>query len=120
MVTNEFYSSSSSEEFYENPGTYSLYITHAIDGILSKTPKSALCATWGGVNIKTFDGIVYKSPLSCSHTLVSDKVDGTFDVILKACPYGSDFDCPHVIKIFWQSIIYTIENIKVENVNEII
>lgn len=52
---------------------------------------------------------MYKSPLSCSHTLVSDRIDGTFDVILKACPYGSGYDCPHVIKIFWQSIIYTIE-----------
>ncbi|XP_055854171.1 hemocytin [Episyrphus balteatus] len=105
---SEFFSSS--EEYIEAPSIYSLYFEEDLNMIIDRSPKPALCATWSGINLKTFDGTIFKAPLSCSHTLVSDKIDGTFDIILKACPYGSGYNCPHSLKIYWQSVEYTFEN----------
>lgn len=60
----------------------------------------------------------YRAPLSCSHTFIEDKVSGTFDIILKACPYGSGYGCAHTLKILWQSVTYTLENLSKYQVNE--
>lgn len=110
-------------------GSYSLYQTSEVDVVIDKTPRPALCTTWGGLNMKTFDGLVFKyvktninsivfltycsfrAPLSCSHTLITDKVSGTFDIILKACPFGSGYGCAHTLKVLWQSVLYTFENL---------
>ncbi|ALC44456.1 Hml, partial [Drosophila busckii] len=101
----------SSEETISTPGSYSLYISSEKNLVIDKTPRSAMCTTWGGINMKTFDGLVFKAPLSCSHTLIMDKVSGTFDITLKACPYGSGYGCAHTLKILWQSVLYTLENL---------
>ncbi|KAH8270632.1 hypothetical protein KR018_012544 [Drosophila ironensis] len=101
----------SSEEALVTPGRYSLYQSNEVDVSIDKTPRPALCTTWGGINIKTFDGLIFKAPLSCSHTLLTDKVSGTFDIILKACAYGSGYGCAHTLKILWQSVLYTFENL---------
>ncbi|SPP76371.1 hemocytin [Drosophila guanche] len=101
----------SSEETVVTPGRYSLYQSNELDVVIDKTPRPALCTTWGGINMKTFDGLVFKAPLSCSHTLITDKVSGTFDIILKACPYGSGYGCAHTLKVLWQSVLYTFENL---------
>lgn len=66
-------------------GIYSMYVSGGSD-VLMRTPKAATCMTWNGNKVKTFDGLVYTSPLSCSHTLVQDVIDGTFSVIYRACP----------------------------------
>ncbi|XP_030375562.1 hemocytin [Scaptodrosophila lebanonensis] len=100
----------SSEEQVMSSGTFSLYVSSEVDVAIDRAPKPALCAIWGGINMKTFDGLIFKAPLSCSHTLITDKIDGTFDVTVKACPYGSGYGCAHSLKINWQSVLYTFEN----------
>lgn len=42
--------------------------------------------------------------------MVSDKIDGSFNVILRACPHGSSEPCPHALEIFLQNDQYTLEN----------
>nr|XP_014086275.2 hemocytin [Bactrocera oleae] len=101
----------SSEERQVSSTRYTLYTEGDVDVMIDRTPKPALCTTWGGINMKTFDGLVFKAPLSCSHTLINDKVDATFDIILNACPYGSGYGCAHALTIYWQSIPYTLDNI---------
>ncbi|XP_037934058.1 hemocytin isoform X2 [Teleopsis dalmanni] len=101
----------SSEENLVSSSSYSLYTTGDVNVVIDRAPKPAICTTWGGINIKTFDGLVFKAPLSCSHTLVMDSVDATFDVTLKACPYGSGYGCAHTLKINWQSVQYILESI---------
>ncbi|XP_034481426.1 hemocytin [Drosophila innubila] len=101
----------SSEETVTTPGCYSLYMSGEVDVVIDKSPRPSMCTTWGGINMKTFDGLVFKAPLSCSHTLTMDKVSGTFDITLKACPYGSGYGCAHTLKILWQSVLYTLENL---------
>lgn len=65
---------------------------------------------WNGNKIKTFDGLTYVHSLVCSHTLVQDIVDGTFSIILRACPYEAIQPCPHALEVFIQNEQYTFEN----------
>uniref|UniRef100_A0A1I8MML0 Hemocytin n=2 Tax=Musca domestica TaxID=7370 RepID=A0A1I8MML0_MUSDO len=101
----------SSEEANVIPSSYSLYESGDINVMIDRTPKAAFCTTWGGINMKTFDGLVFKAPLSCSHTLINDKQDATFDITLKGCPYGSGYGCSHILVVYWQSILYTFKNL---------
>lgn len=55
---------------------------------------SAVCATWNGDRVKTFDGLVYTGELVCSHILVEDNVDKTFAVVLKSCLNDQDTCTP--------------------------
>uniref|UniRef100_A0A1I8Q8K8 Hemocytin n=1 Tax=Stomoxys calcitrans TaxID=35570 RepID=A0A1I8Q8K8_STOCA len=101
----------SSEETHVTPSSYSLYESEDINVMIDRTPKAAFCTSWGGINMKTFDGLVFKAPLSCSHTLITDKVDATFDITLKGCPFGSGYGCSHTIIVYWQSVLYTFKNL---------
>lgn len=89
-------------------GVYSMYLTKGVD-VAFKTPKSSVCMTWNGNKIKTFDGLIYTTPLYCSHTLIQDKVDGTFSVVLRSCPFDAIQPCPHSLVIFLQNLKYTFE-----------
>ncbi|XP_037900754.1 hemocytin [Glossina fuscipes] len=101
----------SSEETVVSPISYALYTTADINVTLDYSPQPAICATWGGNNVKTFDGFIYKASLSsCPHTLIIDQLDGTFDVTLKACPRGSEYGCSHSLSLYWDSILFTFEN----------
>lgn len=97
------------EEFFEAPGVYSLYITQDLE-VTFRTPKPAVCMTWNGNKMKTFDGVTYSHDLICSHTLLQDYVDGTFNIILRACPFDSVQPCPHALEVFMQSEQYTFED----------
>lgn len=50
----------SSEETTATAGSYSLYTSSDVDVVIDKAPRPALCTTWGGINMKTFDGLVFK------------------------------------------------------------
>lgn len=91
-------------------GAYSLYMSGNIT-VKHRIPKPATCVTWNGNKVKTFDGVVYKRNLYCSHTLVQDNIDGTFGIVLRSCPYGSKAQCPHAIDIRLMNAKYTIENL---------
>lgn len=54
--------------------------------------------------------IYFSAPLYCSHTLLQDSVDGSFSVILKACPYNAKQPCPHSLELYLQNRKYTFEN----------
>lgn len=66
--------------------------------------------SWNGRKIKTFDGVTYNASLYCSHTLAQDSIDGSFAVILTACPVGAKQPCPHVLSILVGLTMYTFEN----------
>lgn len=66
---------------------------------------------WNGNKIKTFDGVTYSHDLVCSHTLLQDYIDGTFNIILRACPYESIQPCPHALEVFIQNEQFTFENV---------
>ncbi|XP_002132784.3 hemocytin-like [Drosophila pseudoobscura] len=70
-------------------------------------PKPSVCSSWNGRNIRTFDGLLYRVPLNCAHTLVSDKIYGAFHVSIKSPSSTS----PLTIQIQWQSVQYTLENL---------
>lgn len=76
-----------------------------------RTPKPAVCLTWNGNKIKTFDGVTFSHELICSHTLVQDIVDGTFSIILRACPFESPQPCPHALEVFMQNEQFTFESV---------
>lgn len=97
------------EEFEQMPGTYSLYLTNEV-GIVVRTPKPAVCMTWNGNKFKTFDGLIYNRNLHCAHTMVQDYVDGSFSVVLRACPYEGVPQCSYAIEIFLQQNQYTIDS----------
>ena len=80
--------------------------------IKHKTPKASVCMTWNGNKVTTFDGVTYSNDLICSHTLVHDYIDGTFNIILRSCPYDSPQPCAHALEIFTQNQQYTFEKIK--------
>lgn len=91
------------------PGVYSMYMSNDVD-VTYRTPKPAVCMTWNGNKIKTFDGLIYTSNLYCSHTLVQDYLDGSFSIILRACPYGEEYiECTYALEIFLQSLRYTFD-----------
>lgn len=93
---------------FSSPGIYNMYILSDVD-MTYKQPKSGVCLTWNGNKVKTFDGLIYSTSLYCSHTLLHDKVDGVFSVILRNCPYGSS-NCSSSLVVFLSSIKYTFEN----------
>jgi integrin beta 3 len=43
--------------------------------------------------------------------LVQDYKDGTFNVILRSCPYDSAQPCPHALEVFLQNEQFTFENV---------
>lgn len=98
------------EEFFEAPGVYSLYMIQDLE-VTYKTPKPSVCMTWNGNKIKTFDGVTYAHDLVCSHTLLQDFIDGTFNVILRSCPFDVTQPCPHALEVFIQSEQFTFENV---------
>lgn len=75
------------------------------------TPKAASCMTWNGNKVTTFDGVTYINDLVCSHTLVQDYIDGTFKIILRACPSDSPQPCAHALEVFIQNEQYTFEKL---------
>lgn len=100
-----------SEDDYENmeiPGIYSLYLSSDVNFKI-RTPKPAICMTWNGNKVKTFDGLMYDSNLYCSHILVQDYVDGSFSVILRSCPFDADILCSNGLEIFLQDLRYTFD-----------
>lgn len=100
------------EDEFENmeiPGIYSLYLSNDVNYKI-RTPKPAICMTWNGNKVKTFDGIMYDSNLYCSHVLVQDYVDGSFSVILRSCPFEADVSCSNALEIFLQDMRYTFDN----------
>ncbi|KAG4071830.1 hypothetical protein HA402_005991 [Bradysia odoriphaga] len=100
------------EDEFENmeiPGIYSLYLTNDVNYKI-RTPKPAICMTWNGNKVKTFDGLMYDSNLYCSHILVQDYVDGSFSVILRSCPFEAEISCSNALEIFLQDLRYTFDN----------
>lgn len=100
------------EDEFENmeiPGIYSLYLSSDVNYKI-RTPKPAICMTWNGNKVKTFDGLMYDSNLYCSHILVQDYVDGSFSVILRSCPFEADISCSNALEVFLQDLRYTFDN----------
>lgn len=89
-------------------GVYSLYLSNDVN-VMHRTPKPASCMIWNGNKIKTFDGLVYGHSLYCAHTLLQDIVDGSFSIVLRACPVDSDVQCYYALDIYLQNIKYSIE-----------
>lgn len=95
-------------------GVYSLYMSNDLM-VKHRTPKAATCITWNGNKIKTFDGLIYNHNLHCTHTLAQDRIDGTFSVVLRACPSIPKSEqqqtCAHSIDITMANTKYTIEKL---------
>lgn len=91
-------------------GVYSLYMSSDLT-VKHRTPKGATCMAWNGNKIKTFDGLIYNHNLRCAHTLIQDRIDGTFSVILHACPSTSHQPCAHSIEIIMANAKYSIEKL---------
>lgn len=100
------------EQMQREAGVYSMYESNSLD-IRHRIPKPAVCMTWSGNKVKTFDGLTYTANLYCSHVLIQDATEGAFSLILRACPYGShgeNGECPtQGLVIFLQSVRYTFE-----------
>lgn len=91
-------------------GVYSLYISSGLT-VKHRIPKSATCTTWNGNKVKTFDGLIYSHNLRCSHTLVQDKIDGSFGVVLKACSSSQTSQpCPHSLEIIISNTKYILSS----------
>lgn len=91
-------------------GVQSLYISSGLM-VKHRVPKPATCTTWNGNKIKTFDGLIFNHNLYCSHTLLQDRIDGTFSVVLRACSSSYKEPCSHAIDIMMANIKYKLENI---------
>lgn len=91
-------------------GVYSLYISSGLT-VKHRIPKPATCTTWNGNKVKTFDGLIYTHNLRCSHTLIQDKIDGTFGVVLRACSSTHNEPCPHALEIMMSNTKYILESI---------
>lgn len=89
-------------------GVHSLYVSGNVT-VRHRVPKPAVCHTWNGNKVKTFDGLIYKRNLYCSHVLVTDRKDGTFTVTLRSCARGATQPCPHAIDITMLGTKYSIE-----------
>lgn len=90
-------------------GVYSLYISNDLT-VKHRLPKPSTCITWNGNKVKTFDGLVYTHNLRCSHTLIKDKIDGTFSIVLRACSSATAEAC-YAIEIMMSNTKYIIENL---------
>ena len=91
-------------------GVYSLYISSGLT-VKHRVPKPATCTTWNGNKVKTFDGLIYTHNLRCSHTLIQDKIDGTFGIVLRACSHTNQQPCPHALEIMMSNTKYILESI---------
>lgn len=91
-------------------GVESMYLSSDLT-IKHRVPKAATCITWNGNKIKTFDGLVFNANMRCSHTLVKDRLDGTFSIVLRACANNKAEPCPHSIEIMMSNTKYIIENL---------
>lgn len=91
-------------------GVQSLYISSGLM-VKHRVPKPATCTTWNGNKVKTFDGLIYNHNLYCSHTLVQDRIDGSFSVVLRACSSSFKDPCSHAIDIMISNVKYKLENI---------
>lgn len=91
-------------------GVQSLYISNGLM-VKHRVPKPATCTTWNGNKIKTFDGLIFTPNLYCSHTLVKDRVDGTFGIFLIACPSNRQQPCPHALEIMLSNDKYLLESV---------
>lgn len=89
-------------------GVYSLYLSNDLT-IKHRVPKPATCTTWNGNKVKTFDGLIYNHNLRCTHTLVKDKIDGSFSVVLHGCSQTEL--CSHTLEIWMSNDKYIIENL---------
>lgn len=90
-------------------GVQSIYLSSDLT-IKHRMPKAATCITWNGYKVKTFDGLIYAHNLRFSHTLVQDKIDGTFGIVLRACPSDSNGPIPYVLEIMMSNTKYTLQN----------
>lgn len=91
-------------------GVESLYLSSDLT-VTHRIPKAATCITWNGNKMKTFDGLVFNANMRCSHTLVKDRLDGTFSIVLRACANMQAEPCPHSIEIMMSNTKYIIENL---------
>lgn len=91
-------------------GVYSLYISSGLT-VKHRVPKAATCTTWNGNKVKTFDGLIYTHNLRCSHTLIQDKIDGTFGIVLRACSNTHQQPCPYALEIMMSNTKYILESI---------
>lgn len=90
-------------------GVYSLYMSNGLT-VKHRIPKPATCTTWNGNKVKTFDGLIYTHILRCSHTLIQDKIDGTFSIVLRACSNTQQEHCAHAIEIMMSNTKYILES----------
>lgn len=90
-------------------GVQSLYISSGLV-VKHRVPKPATCTTWNGNKVKTFDGLIYSHNLFCSHTLLQDRIDGSFSVVLRACSSSYKEPCSHAIDIMISNVKYKLEN----------
>lgn len=90
-------------------GVQSLYISSGLM-VKHRVPKPATCTTWNGNKVKTFDGLIYTHNLHCSHTLLQDRIDGSFSVVLRACSGSHKEPCSHAIDIMISNVMYKLEN----------
>ncbi|CAD7081728.1 unnamed protein product [Hermetia illucens] len=72
-----------------------------------RVPSPGICFTWGGNHVKTFDGLLFKFPIYCSHVLVRDHVDEEFSIVYKTCP-SAETDCAVSLEIYFQDTLYTL------------
>lgn len=91
-------------------GVQSLYISSGLT-VKHRVPKPATCTTWNGNKVKTFDGLIFNHNLYCSHTLLQDRVDGSFGIVLRACSSSYREPCPHALDIMMSNTKYKLENI---------
>lgn len=91
-------------------GVQSLYISSGLV-VTHRVPKPATCTTWNGNKVKTFDGLIYNHNLFCSHTLLQDRIDGSFSVVVRACSSSYKEPCSHAIDIMISNVKYKLENI---------
>lgn len=91
-------------------GVQSLYISSGLT-VKHRVPKPATCTTWNGNKVKTFDGLIYNHNLYCSHTLLQDRIDGTFGVVLRACSSSHKEPCSHALDIMISNTKYKLENL---------
>lgn len=91
-------------------GVESLYLSSDLT-VTHRVPKPATCTTWNGNKMKTFDGLVFNANMRCSHTLVKDRADGTFGIVLRACANSQAEPCFHSIEIMMSNTKYIVENL---------
>ncbi|XP_012135564.1 hemolectin [Megachile rotundata] len=69
-------------------------------------PTPETCFTWGGMNYKTFDDMIYSFNSECSYILVQEAQNRIFTVIVQNNPVCKTLDCSKIIKIFIQDKEY--------------